>query len=92
MVPQLNYYDIRHPFISIFYFPIWAIIETCLNNIISVTSLATVIKAVIPMFVFGVDFIVEKLKLNSKFVYLFLYIIIDFINISTLLDIYKFLI
>ena len=39
-----------------------------------------------------VDFIVEKLKLNSKFVYLFIYIIISFINISTLLDIYKFLI
>lgn len=51
MVPQLNYYDIRHPFISIFYFPIWAIIETCLNNIIGVTSLAMTIKAVILQFI-----------------------------------------
>ena len=48
--------------------------------------------ATIPMFVFGIDFVVEKLKLNSKFVYLFIYIIISFINFSTLFDIYKFLI
>jgi len=48
---QLNYYDIRHPLLSIFYFPIWAIVETTINVIFGVSQITTIIKTVIFQFI-----------------------------------------
>lgn len=48
---QLNYYDIRHPLLSIFYFPIWAIVETTINIIFGVSQITTILKTIIFQFI-----------------------------------------
>lgn len=45
-----TYYDIRHPLLSIFTFPIWAIVETLINFTIR-GNLSTIIKAIILQFI-----------------------------------------
>ncbi len=47
--------------------------------------------AIIPLFVYGFDFIIEKLKISSKVSYHLIYVFVFLVNITTMTNIYKFL-
>lgn len=47
MISKINYYDIRHPFSSIFYFPIYSVVEVLVNNFFVASNITVTIKAII---------------------------------------------
>lgn len=47
MISKINYYDIRHPFSSVFYFPIYSVVEVLVNNFFVTSSVTVTIKAII---------------------------------------------
>ncbi len=47
--------------------------------------------AIIPLFVAGLNYIIQKLKWNKKYVYCILMIIMILINVTTMFDIYNFI-
>ena len=47
--------------------------------------------SLIPLFVIGLDFILEKLKLNSKIIYSIIFTLMIVVNVSTMFDISNFM-
>lgn len=47
MISKINYYDIRHPFSSVFYFPIYSVVEVLINNSFVTSGITVTIKAIL---------------------------------------------
>lgn len=47
ILPKPTYYDIRHPILSIFTFPVWAIVDTLVSFVLKSSDVAIVVKAII---------------------------------------------
>lgn len=62
----------------------WAAHESCLFNIYFSW-------AVIPLFVYGIDYFIKLFKFPSKVSYSLLYIFMAVVNFATILDIYKYI-